>query len=343
MPSRTLADTSLTALDHRVLGCVSMHDGMSLLKGKGGGCYASNQRMAREVDCNYSALCKSVTKLVDRGYLVRERRGGRGGLSVLQVDFEGADTGPVSWRDGQHSNPEIVGKMANNPAPLVGEATTENAPLVGRADSEARRNLPKTDHHYTPLRGELDSVETGEIDSAKQRDLENRGVPDAVSALTDGAQLARLERALKTDPASINLEAWLPWLEDLQDQSETTSPEYNQAVRLAEKVQWQIDLWAFEHQPLPATSSRAAASNGLGRDALAAAIDADTDAARVALKTALLALRRAKGNVGISHAAKAASVPTRRVQAFINGADLLEGPSIMRLLARVSANGRAVA
>jgi hypothetical protein len=83
-PITAMQDHELTGLDLRVLLWVSLHDGMSLLRGSGNGCYASNQTLFGEVGCNYSAGCRSLSKLVDRGHLVREAKGR---MTIFRVVF----------------------------------------------------------------------------------------------------------------------------------------------------------------------------------------------------------------------------------------------------------------
>lgn len=73
VPERAFSDTGLTALDLRILACVSMHDGRSLERG-GDGCYVKNEKLAAEVSCIPQSLSRSITRLVNLGYLVRERQ-----------------------------------------------------------------------------------------------------------------------------------------------------------------------------------------------------------------------------------------------------------------------------
>jgi len=46
LPIEALGDRDLTALDLRCLGAIASYDGMSMVKGKGGGCFAKQAKVA---------------------------------------------------------------------------------------------------------------------------------------------------------------------------------------------------------------------------------------------------------------------------------------------------------
>lgn len=164
-PRRAIADARLSALDHRVLAAVALHDGMSLEKRKGGGCYATYRTLSAEVGCDYTNFSKAISRLLRWSYLVREPQLLDKRKFTLRVVYSGRD----SWQNDQQSTGEIVGDMTNDNAEIVGLEANETPEIVGRKNSETRRKLPKTASHYTSLREELDFVETSEIDSAKLR------------------------------------------------------------------------------------------------------------------------------------------------------------------------------
>jgi hypothetical protein len=70
-----LSDPTPSALDLRVYGCVSMHDGMSLLKGTGMGCYATLATIAAEVGSDIPNVSKSLKRLVGWERLTEKRQG----------------------------------------------------------------------------------------------------------------------------------------------------------------------------------------------------------------------------------------------------------------------------
>lgn len=75
VPQHVISDTELTGQDWRVLLWVSLHDGRSLVRGNGAGCFVANERLARRVQCEISSLSRSLTKLVKLSYLQREKSG----------------------------------------------------------------------------------------------------------------------------------------------------------------------------------------------------------------------------------------------------------------------------
>jgi len=140
VPVRIFADPRPSALDFRILACVSMHDGMSLKKGSGRGCYASFKLLTSEVGCDTSNLSKSLKRLVEWGYLAKEAQADRR-CSTYRVIF--AEPGE-SWRNDQQS--------------LVGETANDRPEIVGRGESGNGGNPPQTEQHYSSLK-ELDSAE----------------------------------------------------------------------------------------------------------------------------------------------------------------------------------------
>jgi hypothetical protein len=190
-----MLDRELTGLEWRVLLWVSLHDGMSLVRGKGPGCYASNKTLFAEVGCHYSAGCRALSRLEERGHLVRERLGRSTRYRVVFADPNSLQAGNIS-------------------APAMGdEPASDEAEIGCDGKSEPPEIVYETPRDYIPLSGELDSVETGGLNSTKWRDScfsEKDGaeaqlgrvslkarLPKNFDALDSGAQVARIERAFK--------------------------------------------------------------------------------------------------------------------------------------------------
>ena len=206
-PSRLIADNELTALEMRVLLVVALHDGMSGVKGKGGGCYARHSNLAKLCRTDTTRFSKAVSRLIRLGYLVREPQLMDKRRFTLRVVYDEDD----SWRTGLLSDGEIV----DAPEKVVGEQVNPDGEIVGERDTGnggfSRRNA----EHYISLREELDSVETGELDyleralnsseEAHLRDAsfppEDDGqewrVPDALRAGREAAEAERVEWTLK--------------------------------------------------------------------------------------------------------------------------------------------------
>ena len=155
-------DPKLNAQDWRIYLWVSLHDGRSLVRGSGGGCFASNNTIFAEAKvANYSSGCRSLSTLVERGHLVREKRGR---ATVYRVPFSDAD----NFADDLHGCNISSPHEAAAESPTIGCEAASNAETIGyNGSSETRGNQPKTDQDYSPLSGELDSVETGRINSVE--------------------------------------------------------------------------------------------------------------------------------------------------------------------------------
>jgi hypothetical protein len=250
LPTRAIGDTDLTSLDLRVLACVSLHDGMSLLNGKGAGCYVSNVNLAALVGCDYTSLSKALSRLCDEErsggpYIVKERQADDKRMTTYRVRFPSAD----GWRDGQLSAHPAKGAKS---ADIVGEVAKQSGEIVGRADLGSGGNLRQTASHYIPLKGELDSVETKELDSAEAARLTSRhdfsalfspdnggskaqGLGEEEGVPADGAQMAMFERAFRAggykDKPQLLLQ-WIQFLERVTEDDPGGSPNGGRARRL---------------------------------------------------------------------------------------------------------------
>lgn len=194
-PVRAIGDARLAGLDHRVLHCVSLHDGMSLVKGTGRGCYATFATLTGLLGCDAGNLSRSLKRLVDWGYLTEERQDDRR-RKTYRVVFDAETPGnvtPDSWQNDQQSPSEIV----------------------GNGESGNGRNPPQTEQHYSSLKG-LDPLERDKLNSSEAARFAARGLPNLEFADNVGAQLAKLERALKAGE-KIDCLATYAWLETVEE------------------------------------------------------------------------------------------------------------------------------
>jgi hypothetical protein len=166
---RLFSDQRPSALDLRVLACVSMHDGMSLVKGTGRGCYATFATLTAELGCDPGNLSRSLKRLVDWDYLFEERQVDRR-RKTYRVNFDP----PESCSNGQQSN--------------VGETDNDPGEIVVLAESGNGGNLPQDEQHYSSLKGL--NLPEGKLHSPE-------GALSGKNAENVGARLAMLERALK--------------------------------------------------------------------------------------------------------------------------------------------------
>jgi DNA-binding MarR family transcriptional regulator len=73
LPNRAINDTRFSALDLRCFVVIAFHDGMSGVRGKGSGCFARRETLASEAETDPTNFSKSLERLVEWGYVVREQ------------------------------------------------------------------------------------------------------------------------------------------------------------------------------------------------------------------------------------------------------------------------------
>ncbi len=150
-----MQDRELTGLEWRLLLWVSLHDGMSLVKGSGPGCYASNLTLFQEAGCEYSAGCRALSSLVKRGHLVREQVGRSTRYRVVFGEIDNLQTGNTS------------------PLEKVAASQHEQAEYVAEPSEQIPESSSKTSPDYSSLSEGLDSAEAEEIDSGNLRDAQS--------------------------------------------------------------------------------------------------------------------------------------------------------------------------
>lgn len=233
VPLRAMA-SDLSGLQLRVLICVAAHDRMSLLTGKGQGCRASNERMSTMIGCSYARLCSTLSELTKAGYLQRESLGRHSVYRVIYTDDDRLLFGNVSQRK----------------APL------DRLPSRGVTGCQHTSNNgaipPETAEQYIPLNGGRYSVETGKENSSEEARLSSRAARQDEIEPTAGSQLARLERALKADPVSLDHLAWMEWLETIAGDPDELTSVSGWATRLSEQLlesmsQADYETWCGDH------------------------------------------------------------------------------------------------
>ena len=178
---------------------ISLHDGMSGVRGQGGGCYARSATLAELARTDISNFSKAVSRLLALGYISRERQQSDTRRFTLRVIFTAEDSWPVD----QQSIPtvaaepsETVGELTNNPPETDGESTNK---IVGEASAENGGKPSKTAPHYILRSRELDFEESKELDSAKLRDARCASRPQDRIPSNGASSL------LKKDPAEAGL------------------------------------------------------------------------------------------------------------------------------------------
>jgi DNA-binding MarR family transcriptional regulator len=207
--TRIISDPRPSGLDMRVYACVSLHDGMSLVKGTGRGCYATFGTLTAEIGCDAANLSRSLKRLVDWGYLTEERQTDRR-RKAYRVTFHSAE----SWQNRQRS-------LAGGLVQIVGNALSGNG-----------GNLPHTEQHYSSLK-ELDLTE-GKLNSPKGARFA-RGYPGSISAENFGVELGKLERALEAGEAFNRLQVY-EWIAETAFVDDRPESVRHWALRLADKL-----------------------------------------------------------------------------------------------------------
>lgn len=239
LPVAAISDARLTAMDHRILGVVALHDGMSSVKGGGGGCYASYQTLTKIVGCDYTNFGRSVSKLIQLGYLSRDPQILDKRKFTLRVIYTGLD----SCQPDQLPNEQ--------PANVVGETDNDIPEIVGRENFETRADLPETDEHYIPLNGELYLAEARKqtpLNGApleKSRRLGNGSAwerqapinPETATSANIGGLISRFERDIKNGCTELDYQAWHRWLWTVSDEFHDQT-EGQWAQRLLENSDW---------------------------------------------------------------------------------------------------------
>jgi DNA-binding MarR family transcriptional regulator len=200
-----LPPATLTALDWRVLIVTGMHDGMSLLreaqgKSKGPGCVAAYKTLARECQCTYSALLRTLKKLHALN-LIEIAGGMRGEKVVIRVRYDVPDNVPQEMVKGD----ELV---TSNDQPV-----TSHTPSSDRGGHSNQENCPdfcgSPVSDYSSSKGELDYVETSELNSLKVRD----GISSKLNAAKAGLPMVSLRRHLPKNFDAMPSHAQVPCID----------------------------------------------------------------------------------------------------------------------------------
>lgn len=212
VPLRAMA-VELSGLQMRVLTCVAAHDRMSLAKGKGQGCRASNDRMREMIGCSYGKLCASLNELVAAGLLQREKIGRH---TIYRVIY----------------NDDDVCLFGHTKGPAKGDRTVQSPEATCDHDySETRRNPDENTPQDIPLNGGRDFVETRERNSDNRRVVADAmrpagilcQLPANINDLPMGARVSKVEAAfdaLGRDPSAMpdeeltKIKGWLDWVFD---------------------------------------------------------------------------------------------------------------------------------
>ncbi|WP_150291667.1 hypothetical protein [Sphingobium estronivorans] len=261
VPLRAIGDPKITDGDLRVLCSIAAFDRLSHARGTGQGAWATHRLMAGWCRRDYTRFSVSVSKLLREGYIVREKRATNRTQYTYRIVYTDEDRLPSSKDD--------VCQAANDAGEIVCRDAENASQTVCPADKPSPENNSENTSQYISQREEIYSVETGKINSAKQRglsfdDFGDDGFSDQTEApsgdvegawqdgvqtqdsapavvdlfkdiecgMTVGAALAQYERRLKAQPASMKLDECLVQLSKLQDDFEGDNQTRGQIERL---------------------------------------------------------------------------------------------------------------
>jgi DNA-binding MarR family transcriptional regulator len=223
IPLRAVGDSNLTDGDIRVLASIAAFDRLSHSTGKGQGAWASHRLMSGWIDRNYSNFSAAVNKLIKAGYLVREQRETDKRQHTYRIVYTDDDCLPKAE--------DFVRPEANYIREIVCPDTGEVREVVCPDPQSTDGNLDENFPEYIPQSGERYSVETGERNSAKRRDVavarRPGGIlcqlPANINDLPMGARVSKVEAAfdaLGRDPYAMpdeeltKIKGWLDWVFD---------------------------------------------------------------------------------------------------------------------------------
>lgn len=171
LPVGMIDDSRPTALDIRCAMAIALRDGMSKMKGKGGGCYARYTTLAADAGTDVTNFSKSVSRLCKWGYVSREPQEIDRRRYTLRMRY------PEPQKVGEATNDQDadkVGEPTSNQPKTVGEDTYESPEIVGEDAHENGGISSETHRHYSSLREELDFDESRELNSTKWRGDDHR-------------------------------------------------------------------------------------------------------------------------------------------------------------------------
>lgn len=96
LPIRAIGDQRFAATHFRVLGVIAQHDRLSLVKGKGQGCWASHRTLAVKCGINYNNLSTAISELATWGYIVKASHPLNRRQHVYRVIYETSPVGELS-------------------------------------------------------------------------------------------------------------------------------------------------------------------------------------------------------------------------------------------------------
>jgi hypothetical protein len=238
VPLRAMS-MKLSGVEYATLICVASHDRLSLNRGSGQGCNASNNRMAALTGFSYAKLCNALSTLVERGLLKRQQPGRK---TVYRVIYNDDDKALFKATQGA----AICAQSGTNQPETCDQSGTETTPIGAHSENVSLGNQSANQAQYISLNEEINSSEEGGINSSEEAHLAARLLPKGSEALPIEAQLQRFERALKAEPWTMNLAERIEWLGRVAEEHWDNTRVGHWAMRLVGDAEDALDFQRTE-------------------------------------------------------------------------------------------------
>jgi hypothetical protein len=236
MPLRWHRDPRFTFTHAKALSIISYHDRMSLVTGKGQGCWASNQTMADEIEVNLTNMSTAINQLAKWGYIEISRKKtekSRRVCRVIYVDDEAPEYALDDLPIGKAGVLPTGKSMEVNQ--LDDDLPSDKLPakVLCPGPSSNPQKTANPALQDIPLRVVRYPAEAAEEIQHKLRDFPNRALPDDESDGAVSAQIERFWRAGERRPEV--LATWMISLDRICAK-EGSSPNDHRARRLFDEI-----------------------------------------------------------------------------------------------------------
>lgn len=202
LPVSVIGDDRLHAVDIRVLAAITLHDGMSLSRGTGGGCYAKHKTLAEEVGIDMARFSKSIRRLREFGYVQIEEQSNDRRRKTMRVPYPKDGSRPIA--------PDLVVTSDNQ---LVDMVDNETGEIVVKPESEKPANSGLPNSTIYSVKQRIDLAEAKEIDSIEMAHRSDAACnEDDVSSLVNATigQIGQRTKRKELPTSEINLLDLLP-------------------------------------------------------------------------------------------------------------------------------------
>src|SRR5579864_7079734 len=124
-PIPAIKDNRFATTHYRAILVVAQHDGMSIPRGKGEGCWATIKTLAQCCGVNHTNLSTALGELIKWGYLIRETHPYDKRRMVLRVNYDDLPSGKLSSPNDLPLGKSLTQIDSPCPSSIVCPATAE--------------------------------------------------------------------------------------------------------------------------------------------------------------------------------------------------------------------------